>query len=208
MIKKDYMSKRLSDLNLAFASPIWTSLIVNYKDINSRMLEYINLLKSQDPKGKYKSNMIGWHSDNFDLKKEEVIFFINSISKNLNQTFQDMGWDTANNEIKITNMWSIINYKNSFNARHIHPNNYISAAYYVKAPKNSGNIVFYDPRSENVIRTPIISKTNKLNSNVFSVEVQEGLLVLFPSYLHHSVDINKSEKERIVISFNIDLRNK
>ena len=116
-----------------------------------------------------------------------------------------MGWDLNKNEIKITGMWSIFNKKTASNSRHIHPNNYISAAYYVKAPKDSGNIVFYDPRSDNVIRTPIISKPNKLNSNVFSIEPKKGLLVLFPSYLHHSVDINNSDEERIVISVNIDL---
>ena len=44
-----------------------------------------------------------------------------------------------------------------------------------------------------------------INSNFFSITPKEGLLVLFPSYLHHSVDMNKAEEERIVISFNIDL---
>ena len=39
----------------------------------------------------------------------------------------------------------------------------------------------------------------------FSIEPKEGLLVLFPSYLYHSVDLNRSGEERIVISFNINL---
>ena len=86
-----------------------------------------------------------------------------------------------------------------------HSNNYISAAYYVKAPEKSGNIIFHDPIAERVIRTPKINNQNKLNSNIFSVEPKEGLLVLFPSYLHHSVDTNTSDEERIVVSFNIDL---
>ena len=66
-------------------------------------------------------------------------------------------------------------------------------------------IVFYDPHSANVIRSLIISSQNKLNSTTFSVTPKEGLLVLFPSYLHHSVDMNKSDNERIVISFNLNL---
>ena len=116
-----------------------------------------------------------------------------------------MGWDVVNQKVKITSMWSVINKKNASNSRHIHSNNYISAAYYVKAPKNCGNIIFYDPRSEAVFRHPIISKPNKLNTNSFSIEPKEGLLVLFPSYLNHSVDLNNSDEERVVISFNIDL---
>ena len=74
-----------------------------------------------------------------------------------------MGWDIEKNELKITGMWSIINPSNASNARHIHSNNYISAAYYVKAPENCGDIVFHDPRSVTTFRYPKISKQNKLN---------------------------------------------
>ena len=48
---------------------------------------------------------------------------------------------------------------------------------------------------------------NKLNIDVVNITPKEGLLVLFPSYLHHSVEINQSSDDRIVISFNIDLLN-
>ena len=103
-------------------------------------------------------------------------------------------------------MWSIINTKNASNSRHIHSNNCISAAYYVKAPKHCGDIVFHDPRSAAVYSYPKVSKINKLNSNFYSIQPREGLLVMFPSFLHHSVDTNKSDKERIVISFNLNLK--
>ena len=46
---------------------------------------------------------------------------------------------------------------------------------------------------------------NKLNAEVVNISPQEGLLILFPSYLFHSVKENNSGEERIVISFNIDL---
>ena len=35
------------------------------------------------------------------------------------------------------------------------------------------------------------------------VKVQNGTLLVFPSYLQHSVDANMSDEERISISFNI-----
>ena len=40
-----------------------------------------------------------------------------------------------------------INYPGGFNRPHLHPNSLFSGVYYIKAPKNSGNIIFYDPRS-------------------------------------------------------------
>ena len=112
-------------------------------------------------------------------------------------------------QVRISNYGAIsktfINKKDASNTSHIHSNNYISAAYYIKAPKNCGDIIFYDPRSVTTFRHPKISKPNKLNKNIFSVQPKEGLLVLFPSYLYHSVDINETDEERIVLSFNINL---
>ena len=199
------MDKRVSDLNLIFPTPVWTSIVPNFKQINEKMLNYIKSLQSSNPIGKNKSNLNGWHSENFNLEDEEPKFFANSISSIINESFNDMSWDLQKNKSKITAMWSIINPKNASNLRHIHPNNSISSAYYVKASENSGDIVFYDPRSANTIKAPVVSNSNKLNSNTFTVQPKEGLLVLFPSYLHHSVNRNDSEEERIVISFNINL---
>ena len=199
------MKKRNSELNLAFSTPIWTSIVPNFEELNNKLYKYIKKLQSNNANGVTKSNLLGWHSEDFDLDSDVPKYFINSISSSLNEAFQDMGWDVNNQEVKITSMWSIINKKNASNSRHIHSNNYISAAYYVKAPEDCGDIIFHDPRSVTTFRYPKISKQNKLNSNIFTIQPKEGLLALFPSYLYHSVDLNRSDEERIVISFNINL---
>ena len=102
-------------------------------------------------------------------------------------------------------MWAIVNKGGAANARHHHGNSDISAAYYVRAPINSGDIVFYDPRPAPVFSHPKANNPNSLNAMVNSINPVEGLLVLFPSYLDHSVNANMSDEERIVISFNINL---
>ena len=102
-------------------------------------------------------------------------------------------------------MWAIINKKDDFNIIHTHPNCNLSAAYYVKAPKNCGEIVFYDPRPAPVFSHPRANKPNSLNAMVNSINPVEGGLILFPSYLDHSVNQNLSNEERIVVSFNINL---
>jgi len=199
------MANEKPEPHLTFSTPIWTSIIPSYEEVNDRMHKYIKSLQSENPDGISKSNLLGWHSPDFDLEKEEPRYFINSISNSLNTVFNDMGWNLKDQKTKITSMWSIINKRDASNARHIHSNNYISSAYYVKAPQNCGDIVFHDPRSVTTFRHPLISKPNNLNTNVFTVQPKEGLLVLFPSYLYHSVDLNRTDEERIVISFNINL---
>ena len=169
------------------------------------MSSYIDSLRLKNPKGKFKSNLSGWHSENFDLQDSEPLYFVNNISKILNNCLTDMGWDLEKNKLKITGMWSVINRAGNANARHIHPNSFLSAAYYVKAPKNCGDIMFHDPRSAAVYRKPKISNDNVLNTTEILITPKEGLLVLFPSFLNHSVKPNESGKDRVVISFNIDL---
>ena len=41
--------------------------------------------------------------------------------------------------------------------------------------------------------------------NVAQIKPMEGDLLLFPAYLPHSVGMNLSDEDRIVISFNIDI---
>jgi hypothetical protein len=39
----------------------------------------------------------------------------------------------------------------------------------------------------------------------FSVQPRSGVLVMFPSYLEHSVAVHMGEKPRVGITFNLDL---
>ena len=41
----------------------------------------------------------------------------------------------------------------------------------------------------------------------YSFIPNEGLLVLFPSHLQHDVEVNKSDEDRISVSFNLKLNN-
>ena len=200
------MNNTSSEINLIFSTPIWTSHLNEFQDVNKKMEEYIKKQMELDSKGKKASNINGWHSENFNLKDEEVVFFINTISVKIQKAMEDMGWDLKKNKIEIPNIWSIINKRGSSNAMHIHSNSYISAAYYVKAPEKCGDIVFYDPRQSRLVRKPKISKLNNLNGEEVNIKPTDGLLVLFPSYLYHSVNENLSNEERIVISFNVDLK--
>ena len=105
------MNINKSELINLFPTPLWTSIISNFQEVNKKMYQYIKSLQSQNKSGMTKSNLVGWHSDYFNLNEEEPRFFINAISSYLNNVFNEMGWDVKNQEVKITNMWSIVNIK-------------------------------------------------------------------------------------------------
>ena len=195
-------------MHLFFSTPVWVSKIDNHENLNVDMLSYITDLKKKDPQGVIKSNFNGWHSKNFNLKDNMPTKFITSIGKNINTALNDMGWDLESQFIKITNMWSIVNEGGAWNQKHHHSNSDISAAYYVSAYDDCGDIVFYDPRPARVYKFPVAKSPNKLNATINSVKPEAGLLILFPSYLEHSVNPNLSNKKRIVVSFNLSLEKK
>lgn len=78
--------------------------------------------------------------------------------------------------------------------------NTFSGCYYHKVPKDSGDIQF---KSTNPF---VISFPHKAEnySNLLSVEPQEGMVLLFPSWLMHKVLPNKTNEMRISLAFNIE----
>ena len=192
--------------NLFFPTPVWTLQLDNYQSINEQMYKFIKITQSKDQEGISKSNIKGWHSKDFNMQENEPKEFIKFILPAIEQVITDMNWEKQKQSININNMWAIINTGGSANLRHQHGNSTISGAYYVRAPKNSGDIVFYDPRPAPVYTYPKALNPNLLNAQVNGISPKEGALVLFPSYLDHSVNENLSNDERIVISFNITIQ--
>ena len=198
----------MAKANLFFPTPVWAIQLENYKLVNEEMYSYIKIQQKIDGVGINKSNIKGWHSKDFNLSEKEPQNFISFMSSSIEQVMIDMNWDKEKQLAKIDNMWAIVNIGGSANLRHQHGNSTISGAYYVRAPENCGDIVFYDPRPAPVYSYPNAKQPNSLNAQVNAISPKEGALVLFPSYLDHSVNENLSKNERIVISFNIRISTK
>ncbi|HSD43021.1 MAG: 2OG-Fe(II) oxygenase family protein [Bacteroidota bacterium] len=104
---------------------------------------------------------------------------------------------------EITGCWATVLSKGAAHKAHSHPNNFLSAVYYVRTQPGADTINFHDPRAQaSVIRPPVVELIAG-NTDQVVVRVSSGTLLMFPSYLEHSVDANASEGERISISVNI-----
>ena len=102
------------------------------------------------------------------------------------------------------NMWANINPPGGYNAPHLHPNSLYSGVYYIKAPKDSGDLVFNDPSPGEQLNLPAIKKgppPKHLWREVHLAPV-EGRIIIFPFYLWHNVEPNLSNDIRISVSFN------
>jgi uncharacterized protein (TIGR02466 family) len=193
---------------LFFPEPIFKYKFEDYENFNKDLKTYIYDLQKESSEGQIKSNRGGWHSPNFTLKdKSSIQFkFALEIQKYILKSFQKLGWKTENTNITITSMWAIINKKNDFNVLHTHPNSYLSAAYYVSAPKNCGRFHIENSNLARRHSYPKIKQNNELNAMVAGLDINEGDLLIFPGYLPHKVAMNESDQDRIVISFNVGIK--
>ena len=190
-----------------FSEPIFKYKFDNYEELNTELLNYIYGLRDEDIEGIKRSNKGGWHSKNFNLSDKNSIQlkFALKLQPYIIKTFENFGWKIKDKNIRISEMWAIINKKDDFNVVHTHPNCYLSAAYYVKAKKNCGKFEVEHPNIAKRYFFPEIEKINELNLEVASIDIEEGDLLIFPSYLPHKVSQNNIDEDRIVISFNVDI---
>jgi uncharacterized protein (TIGR02466 family) len=191
-----------------FPEPVFKYKLENFQSLNGELSEYIYKLREEDKEGLKKSNKGGWHSKYFKLGIKDSIQhkFTVEIQKNILDVFNNYGWKSTNVPITINEMWAIINKNEDFNVLHSHPNCYLSAAYYVKAPENCGKFEIECPNIAKLNSFPAIEKPNDLNVRVISIDISEGDLLIFPSYLPHKVAQNQSGQDRIVISFNVGIK--
>ena len=195
-------------LNL-FPQPVFKYKVNNFKEYNEKLSEYIYNLNREDKEGVQRSNKGGWHSKSFKFNDTNSIqhkFFLET-TKYVFDAIQTYGWILEPDKVICSEMWAIINKKDNFNIRHTHPNCNLSAAYYVKAPKDCGKFTIENPHTLSTHNYPASNKRTEFNTKLEKLEIEEGDLLLFPAYLAHGVEENKSNEDRIVVSFNIIINN-
>jgi uncharacterized protein (TIGR02466 family) len=81
-------------------------------------------------------------------------------------------------------IWATVHTQGSAHRTHFHENSGLSGVYYVQVPCGSGGIAFYDPRGGR----PPFTSTHKHDP-------KEGELLVFPSWLQHSVTASSFSAE-------------
>ncbi len=177
------------------------------------LLREIYLERERDRHGIQKSNfraLGGWHSRNNLHVRPSFEKLVEMISACCVSLAEQNGYDRSR-RLTIGSMWAIINPPGSSNRSHIHPASLWSGVYYVQAPANAGNLEFTDPRTQQLMTPPRYIPNRKRPRACWSkvsFTPKAGLLLIFPSWLYHSVAPNLSEAEgsqgdRVIISFNL-----
>lgn len=137
-------------------------------------------------------------STTFEILEKEI-------NKHVRKFVKHLQMDIDPKELRMSSCWVNVMPTNVTHSMHLHPLSVLSGTYYVQTPKNSSAIKFEDPRLDSFMASPPRKHDAKtINQRHFSLQPQEGHVVLFESWLRHEVPANQANKERISISFNYE----
>jgi uncharacterized protein (TIGR02466 family) len=106
-------------------------------------------------------------------------------------------------------MWANISNNTYTHPEHNHPNSWMSGILYLKSPKGSAPTLLSDPRTVRQVVQYDTTEDTRENGFQFVNPPTEGEIVLFPSWVKHSVppSIEMADgEERITLAFNYQLR--
>jgi uncharacterized protein (TIGR02466 family) len=196
------MSSKFSDLSVKdiFPTPIWVADLQSdlATRLNGELLASIHALTDPRPQIPMGST---WQTNPMLHQLAEFGEFVALVRSAGQAALKFL--DAKHQEFEVTGCWANINPPGGLNSAHTHPNNFLSGVYYVSLPGGAGQIVFGDPRPQAYGILPQTRSWNKYIGNEIKLEVKPGRMVLFPAWLSHSVPVNRSNEERVSISFNI-----
>ena len=143
-------------------------------------------------------NDLPWRSPIFaDLEK--------ALDKHVAAFVKDLGFDLQGKKLKCGSFWINILPEGGMHASHIHPHSVISGTTYVAMPKGTSALKLEDPRLPMMMAAPLRLKKagQELQSFVY-VKPEVGEVLLWESWLRHEVPMNRSEEDRISVSFNYE----
>ena len=125
------------------------------------------------------------------------------IARHVARFARDAEFDLGGRKLALDSLWINVMEKGAVHGAHIHPHSVVSGTYYVSVPDHAGAIRFEDPRLAMLMAAPPRKEKARLENRSFvSVPPRPGLLLLWESWLRHSVEPNRARRPRISISFN------
>ncbi|HEY0185288.1 MAG TPA: TIGR02466 family protein [Rhodopila sp.] len=190
-----------------FASPLLAHKWTDGAELNPQLRASIVEHARQHP-GKEQTNIGGWHSETGTLKfcgsaGERLIRHMHEMTEEATRRLyaeyamppEPLSW--------ILSAWANVNRKGDFNNMHTHPGATWSGVYYVDDGESGAGaegtaIELADPSPA---RTNVFFPA--LSSSNFVLRPEPGLMILFPSYVPHTVPPHRGDRPRISIAFNV-----
>lgn len=148
----------------------------------------------------------GWENDiqtNFNVRLNSIDYFnLKNLRKFIDNHVTEYVKITKpqiNSPPKLKHSWINITNFNQSQEWHTHNDAFISGVYYYKTSDKDGNLIVRNPNP--FIRSGFFpGGINYLEK--FEIPPKIGKIILFPGWLEHRVEVNKTTEDRISIAFN------
>tara|TARA_R100001143_G_scaffold46651_1_gene41655 strand:- start:72 stop:638 length:567 start_codon:yes stop_codon:yes gene_type:complete len=170
------------------------------------MEKYSQGLKKADKNPNINRSGDGWQSEPLVGEHPPFNALKNAIYKHAEEYRKAIGYKSP---LEIKSIWTNINGYRDYNTQHTHPHAVVSGCFFIKVSKPEdphGFLEFQHP-SVDLLRAHWdlnLFNPNQVNNFQVSLHPTANQLMLFPSWIVHSVSQNLSkEDDRISISFNL-----
>ena len=198
-----------------FSTPILKARVPDAEALNATLIAAIGEQREAG-RGIDRSNFGGWHSETDmthwggEAARGLGMFAVEVVSPHMANIAaggkRSFEWGI--------DMWANVNGPGAANQLHCHPGAFWSGAYYVDAggadiEGHGGEILFEDPRYPMAYSTVadmvLRDADGKPVRSQFAIRPEAGMLVLFPSWLRHSVRPHGGDRERVSVAINLSL---
>lgn len=197
-----------TETHLFFPTVLREVIVDNHQALTAQIMAGIDKIKKTQPN----SLPSTWSCDLFTTigaptamtEQEEFKPLLDVIMREANGFAKILEMDTDKHPLKCNECWLNVYTEGHAQDVHLHGNSVISGIYYPKAPPGSGALLIHSPFND-VMLDPPTRELNELNIKVMAIKPRPGLMVLFRSFVKHSVMPTRGTDERISIAFNLTM---
>jgi uncharacterized protein (TIGR02466 family) len=181
-----------------FATRIWQARLPQLGPRIPEWIATIEALRAASPVPAGRTNRGGWNSTGHTLLEQPVFADLRlAVATHCLAVLNELGLASPS---FVLQSWANVHDRGGFNFLHIHEGCLLSGTFYLQVPDGAGNLVFRDPRP-GVINSYAKGSSPNAYKDV-QLRPEAGLMVLFPHWLEHFVEVHQSDTPRICIPFN------
>lgn len=201
------MEHKSLDMHIEYLFPTPIG-IIEVPNTFFKVTKYLEEFPHKDEEGENSNVLIyGSRSKNsYILNSPQFENFKNFIISNINYFGQNI-LNIVYPQYSITQSWVSYKHPNEKHIEHTHPNSLISGVFYWELKDDSlPKINFHKSEISNTFS--LVPKRvngelpNPILGDTITYPIKPGMIFLFPSYLAHSVSINKTNQIRKSLAFN------
>ena len=181
-----------------FPTRIWQASLTALSSHLEGWIKNVLDLRAANPQPAGRTNRQGWNSVDMTILEQATFApLAEAVRTGCAAALSEMGLPEVLLRLQ---SWINLHDRGGFNFLHLHQGCLLSGCFYLSVPAGSGKLVFRDPRP-GVLHGCVKGAVPNGYSDIHLAPAA-GLLVLFPSWLEHSVEPHDNDEPRISLSFN------